>query len=466
MPAKVEIRCLNCGKSITTCPSQNQKFCCKDCYTEYQNKNTTLISFLCENCGKEIKDYRERRFCSISCRVAHKKKHEKIKRACLVCGKEMLLAPFQVSNNKLFCGIECYQKYRGCQGKTTTICKYCGIEFEIYVNQIGKRIHCSKECYNKDRNQQAYKKNLRACLQCNREFSNRSKSKFCCEACFHEYRKGKNLYPDEYYAGYYDITFMNEDTPEKAKFMGLWIGDGSSTPHGGIKYNCIDEEIINQLVVFTDYKRKIQVDENHGGHRTQYSVNFSGPIAKAIQRMGYNVGPKTGNEFIPAFVVDDLFSYFLQGVIESDGCFSIRYCKRKSGAVRKYLICTIVCANNSFLEDLQVRLQDLEIVKGGSVSKVKNKKAYVLTFGNGDSLSIGAYVYANDKFPKLLRKYYIFEKLKKVQQERDKVAQDKKDGIYLKAHDHEFSPQQRYYWKNRDYLLNKCKLNREKQLAL
>lgn len=63
---KKERECKNCGKKFKANPSDNQKFCSRECYDEWQNKQITKI---CKECGKEFKTQRSRDndFCSNEC---------------------------------------------------------------------------------------------------------------------------------------------------------------------------------------------------------------------------------------------------------------------------------------------------------------------------------------------------------------------------------------------------------------
>lgn len=70
------IKCLNCGKTLTTTKGKkNKKFCCDKCRNQYWNSHLDQVNkqayykLVCEYCGKEFLSYgnKRRKFCSREC---------------------------------------------------------------------------------------------------------------------------------------------------------------------------------------------------------------------------------------------------------------------------------------------------------------------------------------------------------------------------------------------------------------
>ena len=70
------IKCLNCGKTLTTTKGKkNKKFCCDKCRNQYWNSHLDQVNkqayykLVCEHCGKEFLSYgnKRRKFCSREC---------------------------------------------------------------------------------------------------------------------------------------------------------------------------------------------------------------------------------------------------------------------------------------------------------------------------------------------------------------------------------------------------------------
>lgn len=76
--------CLCCGKVINLNKGRGRKakFCCNECRRKWwsenedkrQKKETAWYTFICKNCGKEVKVYgnKNRKFCSIKCYCEHR----------------------------------------------------------------------------------------------------------------------------------------------------------------------------------------------------------------------------------------------------------------------------------------------------------------------------------------------------------------------------------------------------------
>ncbi|MCK9477540.1 MAG: very short patch repair endonuclease [Candidatus Muirbacterium halophilum] len=107
-------KCDNCGKEYHN-TNKNSRFCSKECYWEYRNKNKNeifqsnqrknLINKECEKCGKvySVHKYREytSKFCSKKCFYDF----HNVKKVCPTCKKEFI-TPINESD-KIYCSNSC-----------------------------------------------------------------------------------------------------------------------------------------------------------------------------------------------------------------------------------------------------------------------------------------------------------------------------------------------------------------------
>lgn len=255
--AKVKLICEHCGKEFDCFPSgikRGRKYCSSICYHTAQHENVPKgkdspnwiprIIITCKGCGKEIevnpRQTKATKFCSRSCYdswIRESSEHcpswkggeeNKIKKVCVICGKEFRVFPFRA--NQKHCSRECYISSRRNQVKKTCIicekeftveqrrastarfcsitcrsayfvgknhpcwkekiqknCEFCGKVIEILPSRtkIGKGLFCSKECYTLS--QQTRVK--RTCEWCGNEFetipciAEKGHGRFCSSDC-------------------------------------------------------------------------------------------------------------------------------------------------------------------------------------------------------------------------------------------------------------------------------------------
>lgn len=245
------------------------------------------------------------------------------------------------------------------------------------------------------------------CLTCGKALTDKQISKavqqhrdpqYCSMECVWEREKKYN----------YDHTFLNEMTPFAAYFWGLFITDGHfSRDSPRIYIGLVDSQLINELAFFTSYCNPINphIRKNKPTAKPFYVISFAGDVVKAIASQGYAPGIKTGREFIPSCITDELFPHFLRGVIDGDGWWTIHTQEYK------YVHCGVCCSNESFLIDIWDRLERLGIVKQGNLHRSTYKRInalYDLQFGHEDSQRIGDFIYKDAEI-KLERKYEIYK---------------------------------------------------------
>jgi hypothetical protein len=156
---------------------------------------------------------------------------------------------------------------------------------------------------------------------------------------------------------------------------------------------CVDKQLVDDFCKMIDYENVIHerykpITEKTKKLSVEYSFLLGGNVRKRIEEMGYSPGVKTGKEFFPSrFYNKEWFFPFLRGFIDGDGTIRV--------GQRGDLLLSVVNASFELLADIHLYLLDNEVVKGGSLSKVKitkkNKRKttiYSLGFGHKDSISI------------------------------------------------------------------------------
>ena len=243
---------------------------------------------------------------------------------------------------------------------------------------------------------------IRVCQQCGTKFDHRRKRVFCSEAC-RVIACGTRVK--------YNSNFLDEDTPFRAYFMGLWITDGYFAGKNAIGFASTDRELVDIVVKYTEYKNAVTVDDKrriNPAWSPSYKVRFS--TSNKLAQFGYFPGPKTGKEFVPAQFVQDNFYHFLRGVVDGDGCLYVNK--------RNRLTIEIVSASKLFLETLQTTLQKNGDVYMGSVSqdsrtKLEGKKPlFKLRFAHQDATVVCSKMYRDSDGLRLTRKYEKFLSIK------------------------------------------------------
>lgn len=132
--------CPNCGKEFTYYESQKKKFCCSECWYEYNKKTHDEVNKRkCKMCGEEfVPKNKEQQFCSRKCSDKHQS---------TLIGED----------NPHF--------------KQVAIkCEQCGIIFYDRASHAKHRRFCSYACFNKfQQNDEQYKIRMSNVMQKNKE---------------------------------------------------------------------------------------------------------------------------------------------------------------------------------------------------------------------------------------------------------------------------------------------------------
>lgn len=111
------------------------------------------------------------------------KLHEKVKKCCVVCGKEY---ETKRKNTGLYCSPKCAAKARRNSGidNEERICKNCGNVF--VANKYSKKQFCNKKCAGQYKSGEIEEVE---CKNCGKKFISKKRlhSKFCCRNCANKY---------------------------------------------------------------------------------------------------------------------------------------------------------------------------------------------------------------------------------------------------------------------------------------
>ena len=198
--------------------------------------------------------------------------------------------------------------------------------------------------------------------------------------------------------------FDNIDMPEKAYWLGFLLADGCLAKSAGtfralrLSIQDRDQLHLEEFARFVGYRGKLHVS-NRDGHR-RVSVVFNDVyMGKKLIELGW-LDYKTGlNSRILDVIPDDLFSVFVRGYFDGDGCISSQ--KRLHRKKRRWYA-NIVCKYEDHLEAIKNRI----IADGGPANIVRDRKGvYALVYPNLKNVeTFHSYIYKNGYMYCLLRK--------------------------------------------------------------
>ena len=198
--------------------------------------------------------------------------------------------------------------------------------------------------------------------------------------------------------------FDNIDMPEKAYWLGFLLADGCLAKSAGtfralrLSIQDRDQLHLEEFARFVGYRGKLHVS-NRDGHR-RVSVVFNDVyMGKKLIELGW-LDYKTGlNSRILDVIPDDLFSVFVRGYFDGDGCISSQ--KRLHRKKRRWYA-NIVCKYEDHLEAIKNRI----IADGGPTNIVRDRKGvYALVYQNLKNVeTFHSYIYKNGYMYCLLRK--------------------------------------------------------------
>lgn len=194
-----EVKCTTCGKKFNKLKKHIERmkgdkhFCCKECYDQYQREskgsNETFITFICENCDKEVtkksntyNSKAKHHFCSKKCASQYQTKQKNISLTCSNCNTEFTRLKSRFKEAEYyFCSQKCRSEYLNTHNKR--YCEKCGKELSKYGNNT-----LCEECKH---NEKYIKFN---CAYCGKEAEHlkahtKGKVLFCSRKCMGLYKR-------------------------------------------------------------------------------------------------------------------------------------------------------------------------------------------------------------------------------------------------------------------------------------
>lgn len=201
-----------------------------------------------------------------------------------------------------------------------------------------------------------------------------------------------------------DKYFEIISTKERAYFLGLIYADGYITDYSelGISLHFDDKyilEVLNeQLGNVHNIKERIRKNSYNGYDYTSHTADlriYSKPLCDDLIKHG--IMPRKTKSNIFPLIEDNLFSHFLRGYFDGDGCI---YKHNKQG----YNMVHFTCGSKSFLEYLFRKIENkLNIT--GKIYKEKDKKYRLMYYKQADAKILLEYIYKDSDGLRLERKY-------------------------------------------------------------
>lgn len=169
-----------------------------------------------------------------------------------------------------------------------------------------------------------------------------------------------------------------------AYILGLWAADGFLNINRGfsITQHKNDEYLLSKIL-------SIMVSNHHllnNGDNKGFFIKSKNIFNDLTEIFNYDGKNKTYNIKFPKFNDDNLYSDFIRGFFDGDGC--VTYQKNE-----KCYVSSIICANELFLKSLVEKLMELISDFGGKFNKYG--KYYYLNMGVNDTRRFRDFIYKN-----------------------------------------------------------------------
>lgn len=195
--------------------------------------------------------------------------------------------------------------------------------------------------------------------------------------------------------------FENIDTPEKAYFLGLLYADGYYDGKAiAISLQEKDKEILEKFKKAINHNGNLQfIKKKNENNQNSFRLTICNKKPKEDLIQKGIIRHKTYNTLIPNFIKEELYSHFIRGFFDGDGCISKGKCYSLSFVSQKKFLEHI---GNKFIIHCNL-INRLYFTKR---KKDKDDGVFNLVFNsNIQSLTILNFLYKNSNNLFLTRKY-------------------------------------------------------------
>lgn len=197
-----------------------------------------------------------------------------------------------------------------------------------------------------------------------------------------------------------DIDFFKKHTPQMAYVLGCFASDGGMFINSGgskyIQFTSTDRKFLKNIRELLKSKHKIS-KKKHTNKNWNYCYVIqigSKDLFVDLEKLGFTPN-KSKNLKMPK-ISDVLFSHFVRGYFEGDGCVWYGTYNKKDRITKPRLLQThFICGDRSFLEKLSTKLTHLSKVSGGSL--VNKNSGFDLSYSKRDSIKLYDFLYSNKK---------------------------------------------------------------------
>jgi len=184
--------------------------------------------------------------------------------------------------------------------------------------------------------------------------------------------------------------FKNIDSEEKAYFLGLLFADGNVFKRTmSISLQDQDKNILEHFKSSIQYTGPLLINNKLGNRRTQLRLSITSTSLATDLKLHGICKNKAFNILFPKCISEQLFSHFIRGYFDGDGCIYTNAIKND------YLISMI--GPKLFLEDIQkilINTLGLSQTKLYNPQNCKETGLHTLTYqGKKNVLKIGQFLY-------------------------------------------------------------------------
>lgn len=209
-----------------------------------------------------------------------------------------------------------------------------------------------------------------------------------------------------------DLEFFNKPSPERGYILGLIAADGNlrlRKTGGGISIKSIDKELLLKVRYILKSDNPINKSPQPGNYIYTYSI-YSNELVRSIGQ--FSIYPRKEHTLKFPVLPENELSHFIRGYFDGDGSINAVNNHGKQNIKVSFY------GNYDFIYSLQTVIHNKFTFKGtiktqGNPSK-NGHQTYYLYYGGVKSLVIMDWLYQDNPFLKMARKYSIYELAKKL----------------------------------------------------